>query len=307
MAITAQQRENRKSHIGGSDVPTIFGCNPFASAHDLWLEKTGQVPGFEGNDATLIGTHLEPAIKGLYETTRKIKLFKPTSTFADEATGGLMRVNPDFFEDKAQRGSKLVESKSNMQARDDDAWGEPGTDEVPLPVMYQVQAQMACTDSELARVARLFGGYRMGFSVYEVRRNNSLIEMIREEVQAFWELVESNTPPSSLPSEQSMKRRQRVSGKEAAIDPELVLAFDAARKAKKLAEDHEDAARLALLAALGDADQGLVQGWNLTYREQARAGLDTKSLTAAHPELAKQFATSSTYRVLRVSPIKEKK
>lgn len=307
MAITAQQREDRKQHIGGSDVPTIMGCNPFATAHDLWLEKTGQVPAFEGNEATRIGTAIEPAVRQLYEQERGVFLFKPTSTFSDEATGGLLRVNPDFFEEKAKRGSVIVESKSSMQSRDDDGWGDPGTNEVPESVLYQVQAQMACCDSDIARVARLFGGYRLGFAVYEIRRDDSLIDIIREEVQAFWELVQSGKPPSSLPSEGSMKRRQRVSGKVAAIDPELVKAFDAARAAKKIAEEQEEAAKLALLAALGDADEGNIAGWSLTYREQSRTGIDTKALSAAHPELAKQFATSSTYRVLRVSPKKEKK
>ena len=44
----------RTKGIGGSDVSIIAGINPFKSAHQLWLEKTGQIEP----EQTDVNTHI---------------------------------------------------------------------------------------------------------------------------------------------------------------------------------------------------------------------------------------------------------
>ena len=54
----------RTQGIGGSDVSIIAGINPFKSAHQLWLEKTGQMEPEEGDtEYTHFGTLLEPIVE----------------------------------------------------------------------------------------------------------------------------------------------------------------------------------------------------------------------------------------------------
>lgn len=54
----------RTKGIGGSDVSIIAGINPFKSAHQLWLEKTGQVePEQTDSEYAHFGTLLEPLIR----------------------------------------------------------------------------------------------------------------------------------------------------------------------------------------------------------------------------------------------------
>ena len=52
-------KELRSHYIGGSDAAAVVGLNPFASQYSLWAEKTGRVPGFDGNLATEVGTYME--------------------------------------------------------------------------------------------------------------------------------------------------------------------------------------------------------------------------------------------------------
>lgn len=49
----------RKDTIGSSDVGTILGLNRYATPRDLFKEKRGITPPFEGNDNTEWGTELE--------------------------------------------------------------------------------------------------------------------------------------------------------------------------------------------------------------------------------------------------------
>lgn len=43
MPITQKQREFRRSHIGSSDIAAILGKDPYKTAYDVWLDKTGQL------------------------------------------------------------------------------------------------------------------------------------------------------------------------------------------------------------------------------------------------------------------------
>ena len=56
-------REKQKG-IGGSDVATILGLNPYKSVFTLWLEKTGQIePPVLNNEYIEWGNILEPVIR----------------------------------------------------------------------------------------------------------------------------------------------------------------------------------------------------------------------------------------------------
>ena len=34
----------RQTGLGGSDAAAVLGVDPFKTKHELWLEKTGQIP-----------------------------------------------------------------------------------------------------------------------------------------------------------------------------------------------------------------------------------------------------------------------
>ena len=114
MAITELQREKRLQSLGASDIPTILGLNPFQSAADLWLVKTGQVEPGDMSEAAEIGNALEAGIAPLCETRMGVKLVKPTGTF--HAANGVMTANVDRMVGKAAKGSPIVEMKSGSTA-----------------------------------------------------------------------------------------------------------------------------------------------------------------------------------------------
>ena len=59
--LTPEQLEQRKNSIGASEVSSILGLNPWKSALQLWLEKTGAVEpeDLSENEAVFWGQRLE--------------------------------------------------------------------------------------------------------------------------------------------------------------------------------------------------------------------------------------------------------
>jgi predicted phage-related endonuclease len=68
----------------------------------------------------------------------------------------------------------------------------------------------------------------------------------------------------------------------------------------KRGEDALKLAENAIKEALADAEVGTIRGIPVvTYKTQSSVKVDTKALRLAHPDIAAEFETSSTYRVLR--------
>lgn len=65
----------RHKYIGGSDAAAVVGMNSYVSPYTLWAEKTGRLPGFDGNLATEVGTYLEEFVaqKFAQETGKKVR------------------------------------------------------------------------------------------------------------------------------------------------------------------------------------------------------------------------------------------
>ena len=60
--ITSEYKLARKRYIGSSDMAAILGLSPYATAHDVFLEKTGRVEDDPGNENTELGNRFEGAL-----------------------------------------------------------------------------------------------------------------------------------------------------------------------------------------------------------------------------------------------------
>lgn len=57
---TPEWHQWRAQGLGASDIPVLYGKNPYITEYQLWLQKTGQSAPFEGNAATEHGQREEP-------------------------------------------------------------------------------------------------------------------------------------------------------------------------------------------------------------------------------------------------------
>ena len=170
----------RTMGIGGSDVSIIAGINPYKSAYQLWLEKTGRTePAESENEYTHFGTVLEPVIRrefmertGLKVRQKHMLLQSATYPFMLANLDGVINLNGEMciFEAKTASAYKLDEWQSG----------------IPPEYMLQVQHYMAVTDTKKAYIAALIGGNHFLYKLIE--RNNEIISKIIAMEKYFWEV-----------------------------------------------------------------------------------------------------------------------
>ena len=182
-------REKQKG-IGGSDVATIFGLNPYKTPFTLWLEKTGQIePPVLNNEYIEWGNILEPVIRE--------KFAKETGFEVEENHWVMLHETHDFMvanvdgevTDPQFAGKKGVLEIKTAGERMRDQW-ENGP---PHHYMLQLQHYLAVLDYSYGYIAVLIGGNT--FKYYLVERDDYVIDNIIQAEAEFMEMVETNTPP----------------------------------------------------------------------------------------------------------------
>ena len=284
--ITEEQRQIRKRYIGSSDAAAILGMDPYRTAYDVWLEKTGKVDGFEGNAATEAGNLLERACLDWVAPQ-----LSPFDRDVMEFSGDLIA----NFDGLSIAKIFTVEAKSSGIVGPANAGYGDVTEgpcvEIPDANVIQVHHQMIvagpCCD--IAYVPVLIGG--RGFRLYTVPRLRDFAEVVWESGTRFMERhVKTDTPPpDSKPSLEVLKRMRREPNKVISIPDSIAYAWMNAKEAADAANKYADATQADLVAALGDAEAGEFSGGRLTYFQQT---------VKAHQR------KESTFRVLRTKKTK---
>lgn len=313
MTITAQQLEARRSKIGSSDAAAILGVDPYRTAYDVWLEKTGRHTPEIGNKKTWLGDQCEQVCRQAVSEYLGRPVVQATGTVVSRVCDRLA-ANLDGAVERFAKGCEIVEAKSGWHGGSSQ-WGDAGTDRIPGHVQVQVHHQLLCNESDIAYVARLFGTYGGGLdaAVYEVYADSELTRLLVEKLPAFWDkYVATDTPPPitepiSNQTEDyfgSLTRSPVVCN----LDDDLVAQFAEVKARKKAAEDEERRIRKMILAMAGEADT--VQdaaGFSLkiaTY--PGRTTIDRDRLRSEYPEVHEQVQViGDPYPVLRVQKKKE--
>lgn len=185
--ITQAQIKERMNGVGASDSSIIAGYSTFMSAHELYKIKRGELQSKESSERADIGNIIEAAIAEIFTMKTGIPTRKSNQT--------IYHPDHDFIFchlDRTIQGGIPLEIKNTSQSKE---WGqeEDGPDGVPMAHNIQVQHQMACCKKNEALIAVLLWGNTL--KVYEIPRDDELIEMIISLDVQFWDCVKSGTPP----------------------------------------------------------------------------------------------------------------
>jgi len=299
MPITEKQRELRRKHLGGSDIPVLLGLSRFKTPYDLYLDKTGQVEqSDEQSEAMLAGTLFEDGVIQYAEQT----LGKITRNQYRSAKDLPIACDIDGVVKDSDEPVEIKVEGLFWKLRD--GWGEEGTDNVPYDVIVQAHAHMLCQEASVCHIAAFLGG--VGFRLYKIDRDEELIDIIVKKANYFWNnCVLADTPPDdSMPSIDTLKHVIREEGKAIEIDNVLADTFFTLNQIAKEAEKKADAAKAALIASLGDAEIGSCRDYQVVYKNVTQNRLDSKALKADMPDIAKKYTNQNSYRKLTVKEIK---
>ena len=298
--LTPEQAEIRKNYLGASEISAILGLSPWATPADVWLRHTGQLDEQAQNAAMAHGNRFEPVILDwLEETTGRVVIrgrqyVHPNGAMIATLDGQIGEI-----------ASEIVEAKYTSVPGE---WGADGSDEIPDQYHVQIAAQFACVPTAtVCRVPVMLPGFRgVEFRQFIIERDNALVDVVESRAVEFMNMVRNRVRPLEFaPSIDVLKIIRRQMGKTVSISAGLVQSLRDAKASLQAAENAEDAAKSALITALGDAEFGdFGERKPVTYRSQTRTGLDTDAIKRDVPDW-KRWEKISKYPVLRLPEIKD--
>ena len=280
----------RRTGIGGSDAAAAAGLSPWTTRLALYFDKIGQASEIEENADMRRGTLLEPVVRQLYadatgdEVVQPGELIRhPTLPFALANLDGIVRGR-----------DKLLECKT---ARNRAGWGEPGSADIPINYLCQVQHCMAVAELDRADVAVMFGT-DFEFAIYEVPADAEFQSLLFEREAEFWQMVERRIPPdpqtaSDVKLRWPRSRPSGIAGGEREASAAIILA--AVRERRKEIEAIEERAEAILKLAIQEnealkIDGRIVATWKSSKDSEK---FDLAAFKSAHPKLYKKFLKSA--------------
>lgn len=291
----------RTQGIGGSDVSAIAGISPFKSAHQLWLEKTGQAePGQVGSECAHFGTLLEPVVRKEFTERTGIRVRQKHMLLQSEEHS-FMLANLDGVIREGD-GMAVFEAKT-ASAYKQEIWEEG----IPAPYLLQVQHYMAVTGAKRAYVAVLVGGNH--FLHHVVGRDDEMIGKIIAMEKFFWEnYVLGGAEPvpdgSEATTEYFNSKFRRSNGETVELPDEALpvcAEYERLSEELKKLEAAKAAAANQLKSYLREAETGVAGGRTVTWKLVSRSTVDTKRLKEEQPGIYGRFLKDSSYRRLSVA------
>lgn len=172
----------RSGGIGGSDVAAIMGVSEWDTPYSVWLVKTKRKQPKDKNWAMERGTEGEAKIRALYELRTGLDV---PPACVEHSEHSYLRVSLDGY---SAAESLVVEMK--YLGKEKHELAQRGL--VPECYIPQLQYQMAVTGAGRAHYVSYSEGE---LEVVVVPRDDAYIDAMLPKVQAFWELVLTDTAP----------------------------------------------------------------------------------------------------------------
>lgn len=165
----------RRECVTGTDISAIVGLNPYRSALDVYCDKLGLTPAFEGNRSTRWGQILEPVVARHFAEAHGVDI-KVGEFIRKGIAGG----TPDYYA-YFPSGIRLIEIKT-ADIRSAHRWTD---DEFPDEYMCQVQWYLGITGINKAHLAVLIGA--SDYREYDVDFAPAFFEKLKVRAEKFWE------------------------------------------------------------------------------------------------------------------------
>jgi len=189
----------------------------------------------------------------------------------------------------------VVEAKTSR-----DRW----TGTLPSTWMWQGVQQAICADVDTIWWVILDG--ELDLHLFQQEVNTWEKQHHTQKCEEFLAAIDMGFAPPFVSFTYSHVTQQHPEPCEVSVDlPEqaasMIARLAAAKHKLAEAREQEDALKADVARMLGDAEVGKLDGRPVvSWRSQVRSGFDTKRFIAEHPELAREYHTTTSSRVLRL-------
>lgn len=301
-----------RSHgIGGSDIGAICGVSPFATARQIYLQKTGQYDeSLEANEAAQERMHfghlLEPIVAEEYARRTGSKLITLKAILQHKDYEWALANIDRLIVDDEGKPIGILECKTSSEYNNEE-W-ENG--EILPSYIYQLNWYMWILGLDRGAIACLVGGNK--FYYYDVFRDDELLNnIIIPKAKDFWF---NNVLALKEPELQS-NDTDFVNSKYAEVkkNSEIILEDDIANelartvveckaKIKELEATMEEAQN-RLKERLKDNEIGYTKDFIIKWSPRASTRIDTNKLKKEYPEIYEKVKTKIEYRAMTIKGV----
>lgn len=265
----------RVTGLGGSEIAPVLGLSPWESRFSLWHRKTGLAAPTIENDGMYWGKLLEGPVRDEWNRRHADDGLQAQQVGTWQHRDRVWQIaNPDGLVRRAIRPSvwrvdSLFEAKT---AWNDDGWGEPLTDEIPVYYRTQCLWYLDVFGLDVCHVAVLIGG--SDYREYRVEYAANECEFMRTKAVEFLGTVRRGERPDIDEHDATYQVVRELHPE--IDDVEVEIAGDVAVPYLTAVEGYERAAaekqaRTAVLAdAMGNARRAIYAGEQIAIRVPGR-------------------------------------
>lgn len=303
-AETAFEPENRRRYLGGTDMSAILGYNPYKTAYECWIEKTGRpVEPQQESDILIFGHLLEPVIANEWLRRNKDWQIVSENEFTEDPEFDFLAANTDRIIKNINTGELAVLECKTVASSAFKHW------KLGVPLTYYTQGQHYLGVKGFDRVifAMLVMDSRE-LTTFEVGRDETFINEIRDFAVKFWD---ENVTKDIAPDKTAYDWAQFRSKEETVIaSPEDIKLFEeikALDKQMKELKAQIDAKKEAIQLKMEDktameTPDGAVL---FTWRGSDSDRVDSKLLKTNYPDVWDKVKKSSYTRRFLTKGTKE--
>lgn len=301
--------QDRTKSIGGSDAAAVLGLSRWQSPLQVWAEKTGNLQQKDISDKICVkfGNKLENAVAEFFteETGKKVHRVNET----------LIHPEHDFITANLDRrivGEKaILECKtcSPFKAKE---WG----DDIPSEYLIQCYHYLAVTGYDRAYIAVLIGNQDFKYKVVE--RDEQIINDIISKEVAFWNdfVLTGNMPMASANDNDTLyelfpecREASFIDFDEAKQDEVNIILdnLDALKQDRTQIENRIKQLENQIKQELKDNEACKTDRFKVTWKKQSQTRINSKKLKEEQPEVYNKYTSTSEFKVLRVSEVKDSK
>lgn len=293
--------ENRRKGIGGSDIGAICGVNPWKSPMSVYLDKIGELPPVEENDAMHFGTLLEPIVAEEYKRRTGYMVQRRNFMYQHpDYPWALANVDRIILNKERGHGILEVKTASEYHAKD---WAD-GI--VPDQYILQLQWYLWITGFTWGAFAVLVGGNK--FFSHEMERNDNIIGYMVEAAKKFWHGVQNRIPPEIDGSDDSsnvLKMLYPVAIPKSEVDltvpaSELIEELDKAKENEAYWATRRQEIENKLKELIGANERARIGDRIITWKQVKSYRLDRKALERDYPDIVSQYLKPCEKRTFRV-------
>jgi putative phage-type endonuclease len=231
----------RAKGIGGSELAAILGLDPYRTPLDVWFEKTGRRPRFDGNEATFRGQVMEDAVGAFMERALGDQWKKLPTGLHVHPDYPWMLGHPDrLFYHKKTGERKGGELKTTIERIEMDDLTDPDNPK-KLPWLFQCQWYMALTGASTYELGWI--GPYFHYQQVTIEYNQNLVDYLIEFVGEWWERhIVRDEQPDPINASDALLLWPVDNGESFDASPELMRTIESFQNFKALAKMNGDMA-----------------------------------------------------------------